>query len=52
MFKAMSQRLSDKFQAFAELECKDSSPFAVKLIDMPLANTDGHARWIEWLQKN
>lgn len=23
-----------------------------KLIDMPLANTDGHARWIEWLRKN
>lgn len=23
-----------------------------KVIDMPLANTDGHARWIEWLQKN
>lgn len=23
-----------------------------QLIDLPLANTDGHARWIEWLQKN
>jgi hypothetical protein len=23
-----------------------------RLIDMPLANTDGHARWIEWLQKD
>jgi len=22
-----------------------------RTIDMPLANTDGHARWIEWLQK-
>lgn len=22
-----------------------------QLLDMPLANTDGHARWIEWLQE-
>lgn len=23
-----------------------------RLIDLPLANTDGHARWIEWLQNS
>jgi hypothetical protein len=25
---------------------------AGELIDMPLANTDGHARWIEWLRED